>query len=676
MIICVLSCAVLQVSAEDTGNITLTSDEVSVEDVSSDTLQTSENGDGPVGMVEENDAEGPLTGDYKSFADIRQSIEFANPGSTIYLAGAYFGDGSPISISKRITIEGTGDDTYLDAGDNSRIFEISASQVTLKNLKLEGGFASYYGGAIYFTGGSHTIDNCYFEDNQADCGGAIYNDGAKLSISNTKFSDNGADDDGGAIYNDGSSISLNNCTFEYNGAGDEGGAIYDNDDSLTARNCHFVLNTAKYYGGAMCYGTAYDSKFEQNIAYSTGGGMYYGSEFDCSFSGNSPQNVYGTDCYESITASIQLSKSGGYYGGTTVSAKVINTKRNSVISGVPVTFKFSNGKSATVYTGSNGVATYNVPFNPGTYSVTATIPSAYSASAVSMGNIRIAKASATISPTKLSTKYGTCKSFKVKVVNSKTKKGIGGVKLLLKVYSGKKAKKVYVTTDSSGNAYYSPSKLKVGKHKVKVSIASNTVSGKAKTSKITVKKASIGLNTYDGIWYYKDVKKGKYYIGVYNKNSGQYLKGIKLKVKVYTGKKSKTYTVKTKKDGYAILKTKGIKVGKHKVKITFKGNKNFKKASAKATIEVTKKIPTRTGYYYMFTSYSYWGYGSRSVKAFVKDIHGNDLTNKKITIYGSLGGTTTGYSGDMISLPSGSTVVMKFAGDKKYMPSTFTIHFV
>ena len=78
----------------------------------------------------------------------------------------------------------------------------------------------------------------------------------------------------------------------------------------------------------------------------------------------------------------------------------------------------------------------------------------------------------------------------------------------------------------------------------------------------------------------------------------------------------------------------------------------------------------------MFTSYSYWGYGSRSVKAFVKDIHGNDLTNKKITIYGSLGGTTTGYSGDMISLPSGSTVVMKFAGDKKYMPSTFTIHFV
>ena len=182
--------------------------------------------------------------------------------------------------------------------------------------------------------------------------------------------------------------------------------------------------------------------------------------------------------------------------------------------------------------------------------------------------------------------------------------------------------------------------------------------------------------TYDALYYYKDVKNGKYYIGAYNKNAGGYLKGIKIKVKVFTGKKSKTYTLKTKKDGFAILKTKGIKVGKHKVQITFKGNKNFKKASAKATIEVSKKMPTRVGYYYMFTTYSYWGSGSRSVKAFVKDMKGNDLDHKKITITGNYGDKTTGYSGEMIPLPSGSTVVLKFAGDKKYMPSTFTIHFI
>ena len=541
--------------------------------------------------------------------------------------------------------------------------------------------ASDRGGAIYLRDGC-TVYNCEFENNTAGDGGAVYSCADHNVVSQSTFKNNHADDDGGAIYNndeDDSGLKVMNCDFRFNDADDDGGAIYTDEYADTVvTDSYFWDNEAGYWGGAMCYGTAYDSTFALNKAARNGGAIYGAEAYDCSFTWNSPNNAdESSDVYRLITGKIMLSQSGSYFGDKTVYAKVVDTNNNNApVANVPVTFRFSNGKSAIVYTGSNGFATYSVPFNPGTYSVTATIPASYSAGAVSMGNIRIAKAPATIQPKKLTTKYGTCKSFKVRVINSKTKKGIGGVKLLLKVYTGKKAKKVHVTTDSSGNAYYSPSKLKVGKHKVKVSIAAGAVTAKAKKSKITVKKASVGLNTYDGIWYYKDVKKGKYYIGVYNKNSGQYLKGIKLKVKVYTGKKSKTYTVKTKKDGYAILKTKGIKVGKHKVKITFKGNKNFKKASAKATIEVTKKIPTRTGYYYMFTSYSYWGYGSRSVKAFVKDIHGNDLTNKKITIYGSLGGTTTGYSGDMISLPSGSTVVMKFAGDKKYMPSTFTIHFV
>ena len=67
---------------------------------------------------------------------------------------------------------------------------------------------------------------------------------------------------------------------------------------------------------------------------------------------------------------------------------------------------------------------------------------------------------------------------------------------------------------------------------------------------------------------------------------------MKITAKVYTGKNAKTYKLKTNKDGNAVLNTKGIKVGKHKVKITFNGNKNFKKSSAQTSIEVSKKIPT------------------------------------------------------------------------------------
>lgn len=541
--------------------------------------------------------------------------------------------------------------------------------------------ASDRGGAIYVRDGV-TIDHCEFENNTANHGGAAYSCADYNIISNSIFENNYAYDDGGAIYNNDeydSGLTVDNCDFRFNEADDDGGAIYTYSGADTVvKNCYFWENKAGYWGGAMCRGVAYSSTFNLNKATKNGGGMYGGEAIDCSFTWNSPQNTYSTDLYQVIIGKITLSQSGSYYGEKTVSARVVDTNNNNApVSSVPVTFRFSNGKSATVYTGSNGVATYLLPFNPGTYSVTASIPASYSASAVSMGNIKIAKAPATIKPTKLNTKYGTCKSFKVKVINSKTKKGIGGVKLLLKVYTGKKAKKVYVTTDSSGTAYYSPSKLKVGKHKVKVSIASKSVTGKAKTSKITVKKASLALNTYDALYYYKNVKNGKYYIGVYNKDSGEYLKGMKVTVKVYTGKKAKTYKLKTKKDGFAILKTKGIKVGKHKVKISVKGNKNFKKASGKATIEVTKRMPTRVGYYYMLTTrFYYYGGVTRSVSAYLKDMNGNAIDNKKITIYGSNGGTTTGYSGSMIPLPSGSTVVMKFAGDKKYMPSTFTIYFV
>ena len=546
--------------------------------------------------------------------------------------------------------------------------------------RLANNTASDRGGAIYARDGV-TINNCVFENNTADQGGAIYSCADYNTVSYCNFNYNEASDDGGAIYNNDewdSGLTVLNSEFRFNKADDDGGAIFtDSDSDTVVRNSFFGGNSAGYWGGAMCRGVAYDSTFYLNEADRNGGGMYYGEAFDCTFSSNSPQNAYETDIYRLITGKITLSQSGSYYGGKTVSAKVVDTNNNNAaLSGVAVTFKFSNGKSATVYTGSNGVATYNVPFSPGTYRVTATIASGYSASAATLSNIKIVKASAKLSPSKLTTKFGTSKTFKVKVINTKTKKGIGGVKLLLKVYTGKKAKKVHVTTASNGVAQYSAAKLKVGKHKVKVSVASKEVSAKAKKSKITVKKASVGLDTYDALYYYKDVKKGKYYIGVYNKNAGGYLKGIKLKVKVFTGKKSKTYTIKTKKDGFAILKTKGIKVGKHKVQITFKGNKNFKKAKAKATIEVSKKIPTRVGYYYMFTSYYYGIAGSRSVKAYVRDMYGNDLDHKKITIFGSNGGKTTGYSGDMIPLPSGSTVVLKFAGDKKYMPSTFTIHFV
>jgi len=61
-------------------------------------------------------------------------------------------------------------------------------------------------------------------------------------------------------------------------------------------------------------------------------------------------------------------------------------------------------------------------------------------------------------------------------------------------------------------------------------------------------------------------------------------KSVKIKVRVYTGKKAKTYKLKTNKKGVAKLKTSKITKGKHKLIITSL-NKNYK-ISKKITVKV------------------------------------------------------------------------------------------
>ena len=238
---------------------------------------------------------------------------------------------------------------------------------------------------------------------------------------------------------------------------------------------------------------------------------------------------------DKIPAKIQIKQSGQYYSDKKLTIKVINNT-NASLYPVPITLKFSNGKSATVITDSKGVASYNLPFNPGKYSVKASVNSNYlDVKNQALKNIVIKKADAKIALKKLTTSYGAKKYMEIKVTNLKTKKGIGGVKLLVKAYTGKKVKKIYLTTNSKGIARYNAAGLDVGVHKVKVSEVSSAVNAKAKTGRITVKKASTTfLNEVDAIC----IKKAKTYnIALFNKNNDRVIKGIKLHVKIYDGKK-------------------------------------------------------------------------------------------------------------------------------------------
>ena len=63
--------------------------------------------------------------------------------------------------------------------------------------------------------------------------------------------------------------------------------------------------------------------------------------------------------------------------------------------------------------------------------------------------------------------------------------------------------------------------------------------------------------------------------------------GIPIKVKVYTGKTYKTYTLKTNSKGIAKLNVKSLKVGTHKVVIS-KGSSYTTAKSATSSIKITK----------------------------------------------------------------------------------------
>ena len=133
-----------------------------------------------------------------------------------------------------------------------------------------------------------------------------------------------------------------------------------------------------------------------------------------------------------------------------------------------------------------------------------------------------------------------------------------------------------------------------------------------------------------------------------------------------------------------------MKKGKHKVVVSLKANKKYKKAKAQGSVEISKKIPTDIGYYlplhYQATSTTiyfggYYGYTTTHVYAvgvdvYLRDKNGHDLYGKKVKVTHSNGNFETGLSGDRIYV-SGSnsgSITLSFAGDRKYMPSTYTFY--
>ena len=197
------------------------------------------------------------------------------------------------------------------------------------------------------------------------------------------------------------------------------------------------------------------------------------------------------------------------------------------------------------------------------------------------------KITAKASAPKVTTYYKTDKYFTVKLTNS-AKKPIYDAKLNIKVYvSSTRYYQYKGNTGMDGKINLGLNTLKPGTYKVVVtSGATKNFALKKVTSKIVVKKAPAKL-TPTKLTAKKGVKK-YFKVTVKNTKTKKVIKGVKVKIKVYTGKKYKTYTVKTNSKGIANLNVKSLKVGSHKVVVS-SANKYVVAKAAKSTIKITKK---------------------------------------------------------------------------------------
>ena len=152
-----------------------------------------------------------------TFSDVQNGINQARSGDTIYLNNHTFtGSGSEISVAggwfsnkDEITIDGsinpnkggTGNEMFtLDAKSSSRVFNIGASSITLKNIIITNGKYSgrdANGAGVYSSGSNLVLENCV--------------------ISNCEASSSSRGDVHSALYSE-NTVTLSRCTLVNNKA--------------------------------------------------------------------------------------------------------------------------------------------------------------------------------------------------------------------------------------------------------------------------------------------------------------------------------------------------------------------------------------------------------------------------------------------------------------------------
>ena len=486
------------------------------------------------------------------------------------------GSNKGIMISKSITIDGAGH--TLDGKKASRMFNVTADNVTLKNINFVNGnaYGRYFsnsagGGAIYWNGANGAVENCNFTNNFGS------------GIEDDPF-------DKEEVWIDENGIEFHTYRIRPMGAKvNEGGAIVWNATNGTVFRCIFKNNGVGYpnYGGAICWrgslGKVLESEFYENDAWAGAAICWIGENGTILYSKfvNSG-SIFGRDIMwfgenGLIKYSFLLSSEGcplypysgnvvadyNFWGDILPDTKIdkISNLHNWIVLNASYTQDFVKKgdiivvKSNVLLLGNDGSLSEFTELDiPGNVTVTADRDGFVQLS-FSKGKLEVK----IVPKTKIVSKnlvkyYKQSKQFKVRVYGADGKPAVGK---FVNFTIGKNTYKV--RTDKSGYAT-----LKINMKPGKYTVITKFEDVKVK-NKITVKTTLITKNKS------KKVKKSaKFKIKVLN-SKGKAYKNQLVKVKF----KGKTYKLKTNKKGIAIFKIpKKLKVGKYKIKTTYKGLTN------------------------------------------------------------------------------------------------------
>ena len=298
-----------------------------------------------------------------------------------------------------------------------------------------------------------------------------------------------------------------------------------------------------------------------------------GGTYSIVINNNDTVNMYSTTTEGSITIlkiPVAISLSGAsttYYNRqTTKTITVTNKATGEAVVWAYVLVKF-DGNSYLYQTNDEGkISILVAPSNVGKYSMAViTADNRYEGDQVTCA-ITVKKLNAKITASKLATVYKSGKKWTIKLKDTTNNKALANMKITLKVYTGKKYKTYTVKTNSKGVATFKASTLKKGTHKVVLSMSHKGYSCKSVTSSIKIKPKKL----YIGGETNKLEDCGQLILGVADKKSKKLVSGIKMQVKIYTGKKYKTINVVTKKskilgDVLVLIETNKFSAGKHKV---------------------------------------------------------------------------------------------------------------